>query len=205
MSKASKQSNSNGEAVKTSLVDMDPVSDKTDNQFNDIATKDHSTEKNESHKRKRDSSSSNMVDPLAPEDVHPLIAQMLQATKINMDTVMEKVNALDDRVLVLEDISDHIGADVAKFNDTPDSVALCNKTLMDRLVRAETRIEQQQIEITNLTSRSMRDNIIIRTTGEEYKEILHEDTCPVVKRFIAKEMRVADANLITITRAHCMG
>lgn len=51
----------------------------------------------------------------------------------------------------------------------------------------------------------MRDNVIIRTRGPHYKEVLNEDTAVKFKECAANELRVPDADKITIARAHRMG
>ena len=74
-----------------------------------------------------------------------------------------------------------------------------------RLIRAENKIDRQKAEITDMRTRMMRDNIIIRSKGEKYKATKDENTATIFRNFVDKELRVADAGNIAIPRAHRMG
>ena len=80
-----------------------------------------------------------------------------------------------------------------------------NKTLSGRLLRAEVVIKRQQDEITDLKSRSMRDNIIIKTAGDKYKQTKNENTNATVRKFLQEELRISDAQNIILNSSHRMG
>ena len=64
-----------------------------------------------------------------------------------------------------------------------------NKNLVGRLLRAENVIERQCSDITDLRARMMRDNIIIKTKGECYKDKRDENTTSVFKLFSIKNLK----------------
>lgn len=144
-------------------------------------------------------------DQCIPDDVHPWLVSMLNLIKKNTECTNEKVNDLDNRVLILEDNADHIESEIEKLRTKMDDVLDSNKSILGRLIRAENVIDRQRLEISDLRSRSMRDNIIIKTSGPEYKEVNNENTAATVVKFLAKEMRIPNADKIMITRAHRMG
>ena len=76
---------------------------------------------------------------------------------------------LNNKVLALEDQSDEMGGDIYHFKRQMASLTLSKKVLTGRLLRAETVIERQRKDISDLRMRSMRDNIIIKSKGEAYK------------------------------------
>ena len=147
----------------------------------------------------------NIVNSAPPEGVNEELWEMLLSIKRDTTKANDLAGALDDRLLILEDSHDHAGADMLRMKHTLAEVVESNKVLAGRLMRAETTIERQREEITEIRMRSMRDNIIVRTQGAEYKEVSNENTASVFKRFMAKEMHVPDADKLCITRAHRMG
>ena len=68
-----------------------------------------------------------------------------------------------------------------------------------------TVIQRQQHEITDLRMRSMRDNILIKTSGPKYKETHEEDTANTVQKVLNDEMRIADSANISINSSNLMG
>ena len=51
----------------------------------------------------------------------------------------------------------------------------------------------------------MRENLIINTSGATYKEIREEKTDVTIRKFLRDEMRIPDADGITINSSHRMG
>ena len=80
-----------------------------------------------------------------------------------------------------------------------------NDDLRGRFLRAETIIERQRVDITDMRSHSMRDNIIVKTKGQAYKEGKDENTTSKFHTFLDKEPHVRDATRIDIPRGHRMG
>ena len=140
-----------------------------------------------------------------PDGIHPALWAMLKTIRKNTETTNEKIEDLDHRVLILEDQADNSGASMARMQCQIDSLAETTKALMGRLVRAENKLERQRTEICDLRARSMRDNIIIKTHGNKYKEFREEDTASVFRKFVSEELRIPHSNNIDITRAHRMG
>ena len=98
-----------------------------------------------------------------------------------------------------------MGGDIYHLKRQMASLTMSNKVLTGRLLRAETVIERQRRDISDLRMRSMRDNIIIKSKGEAYKEVTHENTAVRFQTFLKTELRVADTDKIEIPRAHRMG
>ena len=140
-----------------------------------------------------------------PEGIHPVMWAMLKKIDKNTALANSKIDNIDHRVLVLEDQADHTGTEIAQIKAKMDSLVEENKIIMGRLIRAESKINRQQSEIIDLRARSMRDNVIVKTKGDTYKERKGEDTASVFRNFVSSEMCVPDANKIDITRAHRMG
>ena len=140
-----------------------------------------------------------------PQGVHPDMWDMMRSIKSDTTSLIESVSNVDHRVLVLEDQADHMGAEIAKLRKEYKDIVEYNKIIAGRLFRAEARIKTQQEEITDLRSRSMRDNVIVKTKGPTYKEVKDENTASVFRNFLATEMRVPNTDNIMITRAHRMG
>ena len=140
-----------------------------------------------------------------PEGINPILWRMLISIKKDTAKCIDNVDDLANRVYILEDTSDHVGSDI--HNIKKDMVALIrsNDVLRGRLLRAETIIERQRSDITDLRSRSMRDNIIVKTKGQTYKEDKDENTTSKFQTFLDKELHIHDATRIDIPRAHRMG
>ena len=85
------------------------------------------------------------------------------------------------------------------------TLAASNKVMAGRMQRMETIIERQRWEISDLRMRSMRDNVIIKTKGQEYKETTNENTAAKFQAFLGKELKLANADKIDIPRSHRMG
>ena len=146
--------------------------------------------------------------PDIPDDtvgLHPWVIDMLVAIKNDTAKAFENVSDLENRVAILEDQADNDGGAISQLQAQMNGVLESNKTLFGRLVRTESRLERQKAEIVDLKSRSMRDNLIIKSKGNTYKETLNENTADKFRQFAKNELRVADAERISITRAHRMG
>ena len=140
----------------------------------------------------------------SPEGVNGEVWDMLLSIKPDTAEAIEYTGSLDTRLLALENSHDNTGADIYQIKRTLKQVVEHNKVITGRLIRAETTIERQRLEITDLRMRSMRDNVIIRTRGQDYKETINENTASVFQRFVATEMNVPNADKLCITRAHRM-
>ena len=136
-----------------------------------------------------------------PEGVHPTMWEMLR--RIQRD--VSKIHDVQSRVTAVEDIIDHDSTDISLLKHEVQKLIASNKTLSGRLLRAEVVIKRQQDEITDLKSRSMRDNIIIKTAGDKYKETKNENTNATVRKFLQEELRIPDAQNIIINSSHRMG
>ena len=82
---------------------------------------------------------------------------------------------------------------------------LAVKTLTGKLSRSEIELAHERKRVLELEARSMRDNIIIRSTGSSYKYKEHEDPEHVFRKFLRKELKMPNTEDITITRVHRMG
>ena len=147
----------------------------------------------------------NLDDIEPPEGTDPWICKMLIRIDNNTNDLKNRVTHLDQRVASLEDKGEHDQYNISELTKKMGEVLECNRTLMGRVIRAEAKLERQQAEIVDLRARSMRDNIIIKTTGEKYKENINENTAAIFRKFLGDEMRVANADHIQIPRAHRMG
>ena len=95
-----------------------------------------------------------------------------------------KLNGVENRMAVVEDQLDYDGAQIAKLQQKVHQLVESNKTLAGRLMRAEATIDRRQTNITDLKMRSMRDDIIIKTSGPTYKETREEQTESTVRKFL---------------------
>ena len=136
-----------------------------------------------------------------PEGVHPMMWGMLKLIRKDV----AKLNGVENRMAVVEDQLDYDGAEIAKLQQKVQQLVESNKTLAGRLMRAETTIDRQQTTITDLKMRSMRDNIIIKTSGPTYKETREEQTESTVRKFLTDEMRIPNVENICINSSHRMG
>ena len=136
-----------------------------------------------------------------PEDVHPDMWGMLKS----IHKQISRVNGIENRIGIIEEMLDNDGTQIAVVKDKLEKLESSNKVLVGRLLRAETDISRQQAEITDLRMRSMRDNIIIKTSGSKYQEKRDENTSDTVKKFLHDELRIPDAHTIGINSSHRMG
>ena len=136
-----------------------------------------------------------------PEGVHPTMWDMLR--RIQSD--VSKIHDVQSRVTAIEDQIDNDGTEISLLQHAVQQLMASNKTLSGRLLRAESVIKRQQGEITDLKSRSMRDNIIIKTSGDKYKEIRKEDTNATIRKFFHDELRIPDSQNMVINSSHRMG
>ena len=90
---------------------------------------------------------------------------------------VSKLNAIQNQVIALDDQIEKDGAAIAQLKLATQQLISANTTLTGRLIRAETMIQRQQSEITDLKTRSMRDNVIIKTSGNTYKKQRWEHRC----------------------------
>lgn len=140
-----------------------------------------------------------------PEGIHPWLHEILTSIKSDTAKALSNTESLDNRLLILEDQVDNNGTEIAKLWQKVEQLQECNKTLLGRLIRTELKCDRQKIEIIDQKARNMRDNIIIRSRGPQYKETTDENTASKFREFVARELHVPDADKITITRAHRMG
>ena len=136
-----------------------------------------------------------------PEGVHLMLWGMLKPIKNDV----AQLQGVGDRLTALEDQVDKDGSDIAMIQLFVQQLISANKTLAGRLMRVEATIEKQQATITDLKMRSMRDNIIIKTTGPKYKDIQDENTDSTIRRFLKDEMHIANVEDIRMNSSHRMG
>ena len=136
-----------------------------------------------------------------PEGVHHNMWKMLKS----IYKEASKVSHIENRLEIIDEMLDNDGAQIAVVKDRLERLEASNKTLVGRLLRAEAVISRQQTEITDLRTRSMRDNIIIKTSGAKYKEIREENTNGTIKKFLNDELHIADTDTIRINSSHRMG
>ena len=66
----------------------------------------------------------------------------------------------------------------------------------------ESVIERQQDQIIDLKTRSMRDNVIIKTRGSKYKEHIEENTDSTIRKFFTAEMRILNSENLGCQQCH---
>ena len=130
---------------------------------------------------------------------------MLRAIKTNTDNTQDDLELVSGRVTIVENKATVADTDIITLKQQVQELQISNKTLTGRLIRTEIKLGSAEHAINDLTSRSMRDNIIIKTCGPDYSERRNEDTTYLIRKFLATEMRVPDVDKITILRAHRMG
>ena len=140
-----------------------------------------------------------------PAHVDPWIGEMIKAIRINTDATRRDVGNLHDRVLELEDYDQLKTTKITSMDDQIKQLQLANKSLLGRLIRAENKSQQQDAQISDLTARSMRENIVIKSVGAKYKEVHNENTDSTIRRFLVEELHLPNVDDITITRSHRMG
>ena len=140
-----------------------------------------------------------------PEGVNPILWDMLKSIKQDTAKSSSKADKALNRVGILEDQADNSGAQIACIIRVMAALTLSNKVLSARLQRAEWVIQRQKADILDLRGRSMRDNIIVKTKGETYRELRERNTALKFRSFLANEMRVANVDRIEIPRSHRMG
>ena len=136
-----------------------------------------------------------------PEGVHRNLWGMLKMIHQHVT----KINGLENRVAIMEDQIDNDGSDIAQLKATVGQLVSANKTLSGRLLRAESVIQRQQDQIIDLKTRSMRDNVIIKTRGSKYKEHIEENTDSTIRKFFTEEMRIPNSENLCINSSHRMG
>ena len=136
-----------------------------------------------------------------PEGVHPMIWGMLKLIRKDV----AKLNDVEKRMAVVEDQLDYDGAEIANLQHKVQKLVESNKTLAGRVMLAEATIDRQKTTITDLKMGSMRDNIIIKTSGPTYKETREEQTESTVRKFLTDEMRIPNVENMYINSSHRMG
>ena len=119
------------------------------------------------------------------------------STKIEVQNVTATVNSY-------KEIIDHQALQIKNLKVENENLALSQKVILGRLIRAEAKANEQQAEINDMKSRMMRDNLIIKTKDKKYAFTKGEDTATKVKTFLKDELHV-DVQNVCITRAHRMG
>ena len=136
-----------------------------------------------------------------PEGVHPAMWAKLCVIQRDVACMQDVPN----RVTAIEDQLDNDDTDIALLKHSFQKLEASNKTLCGRLLRAEATIARQQKEITDLKSRSMRDNVIIRTSGKDYRGHRDENTDSTIRKFMKDELKLVDADKVVINSSHRMG
>ena len=135
-----------------------------------------------------------------PDGVHPNMWSMLRA----INCKLSRVNTIENHLTINDDLLDNDGSQLAIIKDKIERLQLRNKTLNGRLIRAESVIQKKQSELTDLRMRSMRDNIIIKTSGSKCKEIRDEDMSNTVRNFLKDELHIPGTDCIAINSSHRM-
>ena len=138
-------------------------------------------------------------------DMNKYLYNMLKSIKLDTAANKSDLTGLKSTVADIEERADKDSEVIMRLQTDLVNLALSNKIILGRLIRAEATIEQQAEEIVDMKTRSMRDNLIVKTQGETYKAIRNEDTGEKFKSFLKDELKIADTQNIKITRAHRMG
>ena len=140
-----------------------------------------------------------------PQNIDPWIGKMLKSilvvgcdTAASSDTAHTRLRAVE---LEVKGNASEMEFMRQEMKDMQGSI----KTLSGRLIRAEKDVQHLREHNNDLTARSMRDNIIIKTVGNSYRQKEHEDTEFVIREFLRKEMKVPNTENITILRSHRLG
>ena len=143
----------------------------------------------------------------APASVDPWIRDMLIRIDNHVLDHRDEISDLNNEISILKDQADHDHENFTKLQAAYDLQSAAMNVMTSRMISLEKRLDRFEATQIDQKNRSMRDNIIIRTKGEDYKEVLNEDTAQKVKTFINKELRVAgkETQDIKIHRAHRMG
>ena len=110
---------------------------------------------------------------------------MLQSIKRDTEHTKNEMHDAINRIAILEDQSDNTGVAIQSLKCNMVSLAMSNRVLTGRLIRAESIIERQRGDILDLRAISMLDNIIIKTKGNTYKEQPKENTTAKFQSFLA--------------------
>ena len=140
-----------------------------------------------------------------PQAVHPWVADMLKAILISSTTTTNNQKTTNNKVSDLERTVKTNTTTVDFLVKKCTSLEGTCKVLTGRIIQAENQIEMANDTINDLMARSMRNNVMIRSTGDAYKEIRNENTALIFRNFLRDEMGVANAHDIHIERAHRMG
>ena len=128
------------------------------------------------------------------KNTNDLLCAFLGKTEATITQLQATVN---DNTLVQNTLVDRIKA--LEFDQA---------VLRGRVVQLENAQEDQEDILNDIMSRQMRNNVIVRTTGAQYKELRNEtnaQTTLLFRNFLRDEMGVANAHNITVTRAHRIG
>ena len=83
-----------------------------------------------------------------------------------------------------------------------------HNVLQGRVVQLENEADETHDILNDIMSRQMRNNVIIRSKGDTYKEVRNETNAQTIvkfKDFLRDEMGIANAHSIKINRCHRMG
>ena len=143
----------------------------------------------------------------APLSVDPWIRDMLIRIDHNVLGNRDNIADLETEISILKDQADSDRQLISNLEGQIEFLTVSNNVLGSRMIAMEKRMDRYDSEQVDQKNRSMRDNIIIRSKGDDYKETTNEDTAEKVKKFINKELRVAvkESQDIQIHRAHRMG
>ena len=111
----------------------------------------------------------------------------IQSMQENVSENTQSINILTDRFKAME------------FNQA---------VLQGRVVQLENEAADRDDILNDIMSRQMRNNVIIRSKGDKYKERVNETNAQTklkFKDFLRDEMGIANAHSIKINRCHRMG
>ena len=147
------------------------------------------------------------ISSTAPSSVDPWVRDML--IQINKNVLGNKniISDLESEISILKDQADNDKKKIIDLEDQIDLLTVSNSVLSSRQISLEKRMSRYESEQIDQKNRGMRDNIIFRTKGEDYKHTTDENTAAKVKSFINKELRipVKESQEVQIHRAHRMG
>ena len=118
------------------------------------------------------------------------------------------VNQHSESINTLKQTASNQGQLIVNLQKESSNLRFQNKILTGRLIQNEKRLDTAMEMINDLTARSMRDNIIFYTSGQEYTERRNESyqqSAQLVKKFLHDVLGISEAYDFTITRAHRMG
>ena len=157
----------------------------------------------------QDEKSNASAESLPPEEIpddvnNVMIYKLLMQSKREQATKAD-LQALNERVQNVEDQADIDAKEVEDLAAKLTRMETAMKIAFGKISQLEKENREQKRLITDLRSRSMRDNVIIKTKGDKYKEVRGEDTAQKVRDFAREELKLANTDHMKIVRAHRMG